>query len=506
MGSTLAQTRSERVLEQPNEPPLSEGHTSGSGEGRMEHTFELTKSVPPTPHDSPLTGGYTPRSDEGRLKLQDLMVFCTKLSKQVLDLENAKGAQVVEILKLKQRVKKLERQRKSSISHPRRRKYRQVESSDDDLDEEDASKQGRIKDKIMRMFKENDFDELHNDTQEETVDATTNGVSTVSVPVTTAGVTISTAEPRTPPITTTVFDDEDVTMAMAQTLIKMKEQKAKEKGVAFSEEEETPKLTTTRSITTLQPLSAIDPKDKGKGVLVEEEPDPSVKVKRKLERSQTERAAQEKASMDAIYEEYDNIQASIDADALFAAKIQQEEREQFTVEERARFLAEIIATQRKFRAIQRAAEIRSKPPTKNQLRNMMMTFLKNMGRFTHNQLKGKSYEDLQSAKRQKTEATAEEQESIESDQEDTADYEQENEELRMWLTVVPDEEETMDREILSTKYPIVDWESQTLGSNEVEDLHVYKIIRADGNTSYHKTLSTLEVSTTVQDDVVVEDL
>ncbi|GJS92211.1 hypothetical protein Tco_0774847 [Tanacetum coccineum] len=36
-----AQTRSERVLEKPNEPPLSEGHTSGSREGKMEHKFEL---------------------------------------------------------------------------------------------------------------------------------------------------------------------------------------------------------------------------------------------------------------------------------------------------------------------------------------------------------------------------------------------------------------------------------------------------------------------------------
>nr|GEX07823.1 hypothetical protein [Tanacetum cinerariifolium] len=58
MGGTLAQTRSERVLEQPNEPPLLEGHTSGSGEGRMEHTFELTDTIPPTPHDSPLTGAF----------------------------------------------------------------------------------------------------------------------------------------------------------------------------------------------------------------------------------------------------------------------------------------------------------------------------------------------------------------------------------------------------------------------------------------------------------------
>ncbi|GJS52312.1 hypothetical protein Tco_0625674 [Tanacetum coccineum] len=60
MGGTPAQTRFERVLEQPIKPPLSEGHTSGSREGRMEHQFELMANVPITPHDSPLPGGYTP--------------------------------------------------------------------------------------------------------------------------------------------------------------------------------------------------------------------------------------------------------------------------------------------------------------------------------------------------------------------------------------------------------------------------------------------------------------
>ncbi|GKB45939.1 hypothetical protein Tco_0896692 [Tanacetum coccineum] len=141
IGGTLAQTRSERVLAQPNEPPLLEGHTSRSREGRMEHTFELTDNVPSTPHDSPLTGGYTLGSDEGRMTLDELITLFTKLSKQVLDLEKEKDAQAVEILNLKKRVKKLERKRKLSILHPIRRKYKQVEtSSDDDLDEKDASK------------------------------------------------------------------------------------------------------------------------------------------------------------------------------------------------------------------------------------------------------------------------------------------------------------------------------------------------------------------------------
>ncbi|GKB52895.1 hypothetical protein Tco_0903648 [Tanacetum coccineum] len=163
---------------------------------------------------------------------------------------------------------------------------------------------------------------------------------------TTAGVAISTAEPRTPPTTTTVFDDEDVTMAMAQTLIKMKEVKAKEKGVEFRNVEEASRP--VRSITTLQPLPKIDPKDKGKSVLVEEEPK---KVKSRdqglaqiesdaelaqrlheeelaeLDRAQIERQRQEEATNAALTEEFDEIQARIDADALFAAKLQQEERE-----------------------------------------------------------------------------------------------------------------------------------------------------------------------------------
>ncbi|GKD81712.1 hypothetical protein Tco_1348551, partial [Tanacetum coccineum] len=88
-------------------------------------------------------------------------------------------------------------------------------------------------------------------------------------------------------------------------------------------------------------------------------------------------------------------------------------------------------------------------------------------------------------------AGGKEQESSKSDEEAATDYEHEKEELRMWLTVVSDEEENVDPKILSAKYPIVDWESQNLGNVDMEDLHVCKIIRADGNTSYHKSLSSM---------------
>ncbi|GJT60647.1 retrovirus-related pol polyprotein from transposon TNT 1-94 [Tanacetum coccineum] len=75
-------------------------------------------NVPLTPDDSSLPGGYTPGSDKGRLQLQELMTILYKIVKT-------------------------ERQRKSSNSQLRMRKYKQFESSDNDLDEEDASKQER---------------------------------------------------------------------------------------------------------------------------------------------------------------------------------------------------------------------------------------------------------------------------------------------------------------------------------------------------------------------------
>ncbi|GJT02770.1 hypothetical protein Tco_0823939 [Tanacetum coccineum] len=70
----------------------------------------------------------------------------------------------------------------------------------------------------------------------------------------------------------------------------------------------------------------------------------------------------------------------MDADALLAARLQEEEREQFSIDEQARFLVEMetIAERKRFFAAQRAEQIRNKPPTKTQLRNKMITFLKNI--------------------------------------------------------------------------------------------------------------------------------
>ncbi|GJV72469.1 hypothetical protein Tco_1492464 [Tanacetum coccineum] len=100
----------------------------------------------PIPSNDPLLSG------EDRMQLTELMILCTNLQKQVLDLEKAKDAQAKEIAGLKKRVQKMERKKKSRTTGLKRLrkvgKSSRVESSEakESLDaQEDASKQGRIK-------------------------------------------------------------------------------------------------------------------------------------------------------------------------------------------------------------------------------------------------------------------------------------------------------------------------------------------------------------------------
>ncbi|GKB62354.1 hypothetical protein Tco_0918540 [Tanacetum coccineum] len=221
---------------------------------------------------------------------------------------------------------------------------------------------------------------------------------------------------------TVSLDEDDETIA--QVLLNMSQAKAvsreKEKGVELKDVEETerPRPTSTRSLLTLKPLPKIDPKDKGKKKIEEEDesetesegiPEAEKKFKqlardeemaRKLQEDweteeERKRLAEEEATKTALSDEYDFIQARIEADRLLALRLQDEEREQFTVEERAKFLHDTIAAQRRFLAEQRAIAIRNKPPTRTQLRNQMMTYLKHVGNKKHSDLKSKTFEEIQ---------------------------------------------------------------------------------------------------------------
>ncbi|GKC74291.1 hypothetical protein Tco_1120174 [Tanacetum coccineum] len=71
-------------------------------------------------------------------------------------------------------------------------------------------------------------------------------------------------------VPTIVFRDDET---IAQFLVAMSQNKAKEKGVELKnvEDIERPRPTSTRSVLTLKPLPKIDPKDKGKGMIEEED-------------------------------------------------------------------------------------------------------------------------------------------------------------------------------------------------------------------------------------------
>nr|GEW81359.1 hypothetical protein [Tanacetum cinerariifolium] len=191
---------------QPNEPPLLKGHTSGSEEGRMEHTFELMDTVLPTPHDSPPIGGYILGSDKGRLKLLELMNTCIALSIRVTTLENelssTKAISHKALITLIKKVKKLETQLKQKRSRA------VIHSSDDEelsLDVEDSPKHGRIIEEI-------DKDETINLLSEQ-------------------GEVQETAEP--------LKDNGDATLA--ETLLNIKRRTTKDKGKGIMQETKLPR-------------------------------------------------------------------------------------------------------------------------------------------------------------------------------------------------------------------------------------------------------------------------
>ncbi|GJZ24014.1 hypothetical protein Tco_0561473 [Tanacetum coccineum] len=305
----------------------------------------------------------------------------------VLDLEKTKSDQAIEIASLKKRVNKLERRRQLRTTWLKRLKKvgstRRIESSEDKDSlgaQEDASKKGRsIEDldadaevTLLNETQERKDEDLMFDTgvldsNEMFVDAITGekeeqstkvgamDISTVE-PVTTAGEVVTTAseavstagvEDSVAPIiqvttaaTTLQISKDELTLA--QTLMEIK-------GKA---------ITTTATI--------VITGYKAKGVSIQE-PKLALRLhaeeQAELEKIQRERTAQEEASKAAIEEELDDIQAMIEADKQMAKRLQLEEQEKYTIEEKARMLAEMITERKRFFVAQRAAEIKSRPPT-----------------------------------------------------------------------------------------------------------------------------------------------
>nr|GEW99311.1 hypothetical protein [Tanacetum cinerariifolium] len=138
-----------------------EAEQDSGGGPRCQKTIEDTiaqtrfERVSKQSNDRLIARGNTLQSDKDSLKLDELMSLCTNIQNRVLDLEQTKTTQKMEIgsqrdkiASLKRRFKKLEK-RNRSRTHGLKRLYKvglstRVESSGDEESlGEDASKQGR---------------------------------------------------------------------------------------------------------------------------------------------------------------------------------------------------------------------------------------------------------------------------------------------------------------------------------------------------------------------------
>ncbi|GKB93029.1 hypothetical protein Tco_0979166, partial [Tanacetum coccineum] len=357
------------------------------------------------------------------------------------------------------------------------------------------------------MLNDSDFDVLDDGMENVEGGSTAEQITTTADTFNTASINVSAAGPShvstigplnvsaACPSTSTagdIFKDE---MTTAQTLVKMRSEKAKEKGVAFRDVDESARPTTI--------LPTIDPKDKCKGIMQEPKKPPKNPIKAQIQRDAeiAQRAAEQKAKDVALIEQMEDVQARIDADVLLAERLQQEEREQFTVNEQARMLVDLIGERKRFFAAQRAEQIRNKPPTKAQLRNKMKLYereqkwINDFVPMDSEIVKDSAKKDDDSRKEaessQKQAESSKKRPRAENDEESVKkqkfEDDAEKEELRAYLDIVPWDDIAVNVESLATKYPIVDRKTHIL----TENMMYYQIIRADGSSKNYKIFSEM---------------
>ncbi|GKA20913.1 hypothetical protein Tco_0700902 [Tanacetum coccineum] len=276
------------------------------------------------------------------MTLQELMVLCTTLSKKVesleTDLKQTKLTYGASYTKLIKKVKKLENKVKSSQA----RRRAKIIIFDDEDDLEDPSKQGR---KIAEIDQDPAIS-LDVSTAEKDV-STTKPVSTAGGTVTTASVAVSTA---------------------------------KDKGKAKMDEYESETAQTKTNLQQEQERLSYEA---------------AVRLQAELKEEERQRIARvHEAAGSFNVKEWEDIQVRVEADEELAHRLQAEEKEMYTKAEQARMLVELINHRKRYFATQRAKKRRNKPPTQAQQRTYMSNYIKHIGGYTLQQLRGYSFDEI----------------------------------------------------------------------------------------------------------------
>ncbi|GJU04746.1 hypothetical protein Tco_1121176 [Tanacetum coccineum] len=171
---------------------------------------------------------------------------------------------------------------------------------------------------------------------------------------------------------------------------------------------------------------------------------------------------------------WDNVQAMIDDDYQMAQQMQVEEQEKLSIEEKSKLFVQLLEARKKHFAAIRAKEKRNTPPTKAQKRNTMSTYLKNMAGYKQNQLKNKSFDDIQKLfdkAMKRVDTFVDMDTELVEGSEQKVDEDKETTELQRLIEVVPDKEEVaIDAIPLATKPPSILVKAKYGSTRPVEDL------------------------------------
>nr|GEV20885.1 hypothetical protein [Tanacetum cinerariifolium] len=422
------------------------------------------------PHQQHISTQAPSQDADFPTQLQQVLNVCSALCKRVENLEIDNAAQKLVIVKLKARVKKLEKANKiKSLKLRRLRKVgtsMRVESSNDI---EDVFNQERMinamdKDKGIELVKDAEEDDSE---VQEVVEVVTTAKLITKV-VTTAASQVSAASTTSLAISVIIPAAKPSVPAAKPTVVAA--YTSRKKGVIIRDPEE------ELSLKTLTETPKV--KDKGKGILVET---PKL-IKKK-----------EQIEMDAEFARrlHEEINKDIDWDATTEHVKQQSEPNPPQY-------------------IKRFQEIKRRPQTESEIHNNMMIYLKNTTGYKLSFFKGMTYDEIRPIFKARFDANMKfllkTSEEMEKDDREALKYinetptqkaakrrklnqeAQKAEELKKHLQVVDDEDDDVfiDATPLARKVPVVDYQIFM-----IDNKPRFKIIRADETQQLYISFTTL---------------
>ncbi|GJS71078.1 hypothetical protein Tco_0703919 [Tanacetum coccineum] len=418
----------------------------------------------PTPYDLPIYAVHSHGSDEGSLKLQELMNLATKLSDRIgvleADLMKTKKTYSSAYTKLILKVKKLE----SQIKIRKARRQARVVLSDDEVFEDDSSKQGRkFSDERVQEKASTDTEIFIQEVTPTKVIQDQEGSEKASDEISTAGEKKGTASEEVP-----IVSIAEVSHSTAGGTVTYTRRSAEKRSR----------------------------QDKGKAIMIEEEP--KKKSKKELEQGRLSYAEAIRLKEQMNEEQ----RAQIARDEEIARQWDEEERKGAMDEAKTAKkidwndpsgkLQELVTQGMSYNDIRPIFE---KVWDFNQNIEPMDTEHGSGKQKSPQKSPEKSPEKMKSTEKMEEddvikEPAAKRKKSIprkSTRKRQKLEEDAEKDELKGFLDIVPREEAPIEVESISTKFPIVDWKTCVL----TETFMYYQVFRGDGSSKNYKILSEM---------------